>query len=116
MVPGTRRGLPPPRPVVTATYCLPSTANVIGNPCTYVASRVCHRILPVRASTALNVRSRSPTKATPPAVEITDVRNGVRCWIDQSSFMLLTSYAASLPMLPSVPRSEEHTSELQSPC
>jgi hypothetical protein len=82
---------------------LPSTANVIGKPCTDVASRVCHSTLPVRTSIALNMRSRSPTNATPPAVEITDVRNGVRCWNDQSSFMLVTSKAASLPMFPSVP-------------
>ena len=71
-VDGTSRGLPPPRPVVTAMYCLPSTLNEMGKPCTDVPSRVCHRILPVRTSTALKLRSRSPTNATPPAVESTD--------------------------------------------
>ena len=30
MVPGLACGLPPPSPVVTATYCLPSTLNVTG--------------------------------------------------------------------------------------
>src|SRR5687768_184702 len=90
-VDGTSRGLPPPSPVVTATYCLPSTENVIGKPCTDVARRVCQRIRPVRASTALKLRSRSPTKTTPPAVEITDVRNGARCCSDHTSFRLLTS-------------------------
>src|SRR5687767_5263314 len=47
IVAGTSRGLPPPSPVVTATYCLPSTLKEIGNPCTDVARRVCHSTLPV---------------------------------------------------------------------
>ncbi len=40
IVAGTPRGLPPPKPVATAMYCLPSTAKLIGKPCTEVASRV----------------------------------------------------------------------------
>ncbi len=47
ITPGTCRGLPPPRPVVTAMYCLPPTVNDTGKPCTDVARRVCQSILPV---------------------------------------------------------------------
>ena len=61
--------------------------KVMGKPCTDVASRVCHRTLPVVTSIALNVRSRSPTNATSPAVDSTAVRNGARCWIAHFSFM-----------------------------
>src|SRR2546425_9540513 len=64
---------------------------------------------------------RSPTNATPPAVETTAVMNGARCVYAHISFIVFTSNAANLPMLPSVAgiskkrrRSEEHTSELQS--
>ncbi len=66
-------------------YCRPPTLNVIGKPCTDVASRVRHSTLPVATSTALNSRSRSPTNATPPRVDSTAVRNGARCWTDHSS-------------------------------
>src|SRR2546425_12413000 len=121
MVAGTCRGLPPPFPVVTATYCFPLILNVTGKPCTDVDSRVSQRILPVFTSKALNRRSRSPTNATPPAVETTAVMNGARCVYAHISFIVFTSNAASLPMWPSVAgiskkrrRSEEHTSELQS--
>ncbi len=41
---GTPRGLPPPSPVPTATYCRPSTSKLIGKPCTDVASRVSHKM------------------------------------------------------------------------
>ena len=47
---GAARGLPPPRPVATAMYCLPSAANEIGNPCTDVPSRTCHSTSPVGTS------------------------------------------------------------------
>ena len=97
------RGLPPPRPVDTAMYCLPPTLNVSGKPCTEVPRRVSHSILPVFTSTARNMRSMSPTNAMPPAVESTAVMNGARCSTFQISFIVRTSYAASLPTLPLVP-------------
>src|SRR5258705_13515473 len=103
MVAGTLRGLPPPLPVVTATYCLPSMLNVSGNPCTDVPSRVSHSTVPVFTSSARNRRSRSPTKTTPPAVDIAAVRNGGRCVYDHFSCIVDTSKAASFPILPSVP-------------
>ena len=74
--------------------------NDTGKPCTEVGRRVCHNSAPVFTSTAWNTRSRSPTNATPPAVESTAVRNGARCVTFQISFMVFTSYAASLPTLP----------------
>ena len=58
-------------PCATAMYCLPSTAKLIGKPCTEVASRVSHTTRPSRTSTALKLRSRSPANATPPAVDST---------------------------------------------
>ena len=82
---------------------IPSKLNEMGKPCTDVASFVCHSTLPLVVSMALKVRSRSPTNATPPAVDSTDVRNGARCCSAHVSFKLLTSNAASLPMFPSVP-------------
>ena len=45
----------------------------------------------------------SPTKATPPAVDSTAVRNGARCSMDHVCCIVLTSNAASLPMLPFTP-------------
>ena len=42
---GTFRGLPPPRPVVTAMYCLPPALNETGKPCTDVPRRVSQRML-----------------------------------------------------------------------
>ena len=53
IVAGTPRGLPPPSPVATAMYCLPSTSKLIGNPCTDVASLVSHTTRPSLTSTAL---------------------------------------------------------------
>ena len=90
-------------PVVTAMYCLPSTLNETGKPWTDVPRRVCQSILPVLTSNARKWRSRSPTNATPPAVESTPVRNVARCCTLQTSLIVSTSYAASLPMFPSVP-------------
>ena len=49
----------------TATYCLPPAVNVTGKPCTEVPSRVSHSVSPVLTSNARNMRSRSPTNATP---------------------------------------------------
>ena len=74
IVAGTLRGLPPPRPVVDRDSCLPPALNVTGKPWTDVPSRVSHRIAPVLTSNARNLRSRSPTNATPPAVERAAVR------------------------------------------
>src|ERR1039458_3753301 len=51
IVDGTWRGLPPPRPVVTAMYCFPSTLKETGKPCTEVPRRVFHTIAPVLTST-----------------------------------------------------------------
>ena len=50
IVRGTIRGLPPPSPVVTATYCFPLAVKLTGKPCTEVPSRVFHSSLPVRTS------------------------------------------------------------------
>ena len=44
IVRGTLRGLPPPRPVVTAMYCLPPMLNVTGKPCTEVPGEPCHKV------------------------------------------------------------------------
>ena len=79
MVAGTFRGLPPPFPVVTARYCLPSMLNVTGKPCTEVDNRVSQSTTPVFTSSALNRRSTSPTNTTPPPVDTAEVRNGARC-------------------------------------
>ena len=79
MRPGTCRGLPPPRPVVHGDVLFSIHAERNREALYRVPSRACHSILPVLTSTALNWRSRSPTKATPPAVESAEVRNGARC-------------------------------------
>src|SRR6266850_7249616 len=55
IVAGTARGLPPPFPVATATYCLPSILNVTGKPCTEVDRRVSQSTAPVFTSNALNL-------------------------------------------------------------
>src|SRR4029450_3156952 len=101
IVAGTSRGLPPPLPVMTAMYCLPSMLKVTGKPWTEVGSRVSHKTLPVLTSNARKCRSRSPANATPPAVEMTAVMNGARCSWDPISFMVLTAEAGGLPILPS---------------
>src|SRR3989441_6638373 len=103
MIRGTFLGLPPPRPVVTAMYCRPAMLNVTGEPCTEVPSRVSHNVSPVFTSKARNVRPKSPTKPMPLAVVNTDVRNDARCSRDHTSFIVFTSYAASLPTWPSLP-------------
>src|SRR5262245_278795 len=103
IVAGTWRGLPPPSPVATATYCLPPTAKLIGKPCTDVASRVSKTTLPLRTSTPLKLRSRSPANATPPAVDSTEVMNDARCSSDHTCSSVSTLNAASLPTLPFVP-------------
>ena len=41
MAAGTLRGLPPPRPAMTAMYCRPSTLKLTGYPCAEVPRRVC---------------------------------------------------------------------------
>src|SRR5688572_25403153 len=102
-VDGTPRGLPPPRPVATAMYCLPPTEKLIGYPCTEVGRRVSHNTLPLRTLTALKLPARSPTKASPPAVDNTDVRNDARCSRDHVCFIVSTLKAPSLPTLPLVP-------------
>src|SRR5204863_995991 len=72
-IPGTMRGLPPPRPDDTAMNCRPPAVNVRGKPCTEVPRRVSHSTRPFRTSTARKVRFMSPTKARPPAVDRTAV-------------------------------------------
>src|SRR5687768_7443674 len=52
IVRGTWRGLPPPLPVVTATYCLPLAVNVTGKPWTDVSRRIFHSSSPVLTSRA----------------------------------------------------------------
>src|SRR5579862_7178552 len=87
---GTLRGLPPPSPVITAMYCLPSTLNVTGKPCTDVPSRVSHNIWPVLTSRTWTPRLISPTSTQPPAVDSAAVRNGACCSYFQASFMVFT--------------------------
>ena len=45
-----------------------------------VGSRVSQSVFPVLTSNARNTRLKSPTNATPPAVDMMPVRNGLRCW------------------------------------
>src|SRR5215469_1452787 len=112
---GTLRGLPPPKPVLTAMYCLPFALYDSGKPCTEVPRRVSHNTLPVFASTARNMRSMSPTKATPPAVDKTAVMKGECCSSFQFSFRVRTSKAASLPTLPFVPGISKNRREAPAP-
>jgi hypothetical protein len=58
-----------PNPVLTAMYCLPFTLYDKGKPCTEAPRRVSHDTLLVFTSTARNIRSMSPTNATPPVVD-----------------------------------------------
>src|ERR1700732_2604693 len=60
-------------------YWLPPTVDGRGKPCTEVPRRISHRMRPVLASKARNMRFKSPANAMPPAVESTPVRNGARC-------------------------------------
>src|SRR6266850_2142373 len=103
MVRGTWRGEPPPRPDGTAIYCLPPTLNETGKPCTEVPSRVFHSSLPVAVSKAWKVRSRSPTKVTPPSVVSTPVSHSGCCSKLHFCCIVRTSKAASLPILPLLP-------------
>jgi hypothetical protein len=43
---GATRGLPPPSPVITATYCCPSMLQVTGNPLHRSAQPTSHNIWP----------------------------------------------------------------------
>src|SRR6202040_267667 len=59
--------------------------------------------LTVFTSRMCTPRLMSPTSTQPPAVDRAEVRNGACCSYFHTSFKVLTSYAASLPMLPLVP-------------
>ena len=48
-------------------------------------------------------KARSPAKASPPAVDNTDVKNDARCSSDHVCFIVSTLNAPSLPTLPLVP-------------
>ena len=59
----------PPQPDSTATYCLPSTLNVVGGARMPELVGNSHSSFPVAASNAWNLRSLvPPLKTTPPAV------------------------------------------------
>ena len=104
IVAGTPRGLPPPKPVATAMYCLPSIGEADREALAgRREARFAQTTLPSRSRRALKLRSRSPANATPPAVESTDVMNDARCSSDQVCSRVSTLNAASLPTLPFVP-------------
>ena len=63
-------------PVVTATYCLPPTANVTGKPLTGAPRLISHSTLPVLSSNALKRPLASPPKTRPPPVATSDSMPG----------------------------------------
>ena len=71
MMLGPRRGLPPPMPVATAMYCLPSTENELGGARMPELVGNCQSALPVVASAAMNDPEFSPKNTSPEAVERT---------------------------------------------
>ena len=76
----TRRAAPATseRPVVTATYCLPSTANDTGKPLTGAPRFVSQSTLPVVSSNAWKLPATSPPNTSPPPVAASDI-TPVRC-------------------------------------
>ena len=71
-------------PVLTATYCRPSTANVIGNPVIGEPRFTSHNTSPVSASRARNRPLRSPPNTSPPPVATSEVV-AARCSYFQAS-------------------------------
>ena len=59
--------------MLTATYCRPSTANVIGNPVIGEPRLTSHSTSPVSASRARKRPLRSPPNTSPPPVATSDV-------------------------------------------
>src|SRR5439155_20153108 len=58
-------------PDATATYCLFSTAKLIGDALMLPPVWYCHKELPVCASSAMRFPSRDAANTTPPAVAMT---------------------------------------------
>ena len=54
--------------MVTVTYCLPLSSQVIGCPTMPAEVWNSHKILPLSASTAMNSPVRRPVNTKPPAV------------------------------------------------
>src|SRR6267378_3727301 len=84
-------------PAATATYCLPSIANDIGDEYTDAPHWKCHSALPEAASSAMKFPSASPVKISPPAVESTPDHVGDGCFHSHFIFPVSGSMARSAP-------------------
>src|SRR2546430_15952124 len=77
-----------PPPAATATYCLPSIANDIGEEKTEAPHWKCHSTLPEAASSAMKFPSASPVNTSPPAVESTPAQVGEVCFHSHLSLLV----------------------------
>src|SRR5581483_5137294 len=92
----------PPKPITTATYCLPSTLYVIGAELGTSLSRTLHSALPFAASYAVNHRSSAPANTTPPAVASTPVVCGARWRCTHTVLRVSRLIASKRPYRPSL--------------
>src|SRR3989442_1093356 len=84
-------------PDATATYCLPSTAKLIGDAFMLPPVSYRHKELPVFASSAMRLPSRDDANRTPPAVAITPLLSDARTSLKSHIVFPVSTSSALMP-------------------